>query len=192
MKMIKLFLAIYFTACTTPSENKIELNLAPQDDQVYFSALEKATRTANVFHDFETEYKVQVTLFSSDFKTALRERHKNILILDSSAFDEASSKLGFLISIFAPDSNMIELDNTSHWTILSSSGANQLLKPILLRKIEDKIRWKNYFHYINKWSQEWLVVFDAPSVSSDPGKLVEPLKTTLTLATGNAKMTFSW
>lgn len=193
MKYLVLLGLMHLVGCVSSSDKKIELNESPEDDKVYFKALEKATRSADVYHNFETEYKVKATLFSADFKAALRERHKNILLLDSSAFEETSNKLGFLISIFAPETSTIELDNKSHWTIVSSSGNSQNLKPIMLRKIDDKTRWKNYFHYINKWTHEWLVVFDAPTVQSpSEQQLVEAQKTTLTLATGTAKMTLNW
>lgn len=183
---------IHFLSCTTSQHQEIEFKDAPQDDRPYFLALEKATRSADIYQNFETDYKMQATLFSPAFKEALRTRHRNLMLTDNSAFEETSTKLGFLVSIFAPDSNTIELDNKTHWTVLASSGANKDLRPIIMRRMEDKTRWKNYFHYINKWTQEWLIVFDTPSVNLDAGRLVEAQKIVLTLATGDVKTTFAW
>lgn len=189
---VLLLFAAFAAGCSTLKSENIELRDAPQDDRPYFLALEKATRSADIYRNFETDYKIQATLFSPEFKEALRERHKKLMLSDSSAFEETSTKLGFLVSIFAPDSNTIELANKTHWTVLASSGSNHDLQPIMMRKIEDKTRWKNYFHYLNKWTQEWLIVFDIPTVNPDAGKLVEAQKTTLTLATGDVKTTLTW
>ena len=197
-KLLPLLAAIALTgptACVTSKEPDVETHAPPLADPDYGPVLAKATQSRVVFRDFENRYQVTATYLSPEFRAAFAKRLAQVYLNDESRlFEEASAKAGFFVSIEAPSNELNEktdLSNPQHWTV-QLAGSQGPLKPILVKRLNDKERWRAFFAGINTWTYEYLVVFDAPSVNPHSPELVQKTGVTLTLANADAKVDLSW
>ena len=78
-----------------------------------------------------------------------------------------------------------------HWNIFFTTKEGDI-KPVVVKKLNDKLRWTPFFDFVDPWSQEYLVVFDAPAGSGNSPELVEKNKVTLTFANADAQVSLVW
>ncbi len=194
--MFKSFEAVIFclslmvTSCSF-NANEITQFAMPYEDQGYSIALTNATRSADIFRNFETKYLIRTTYLSPDFRKAMSDRVQMLYEQTQSSFGEAQTKVGFFVSIFGPESEKIDLDDQKLWSVIVETK-NFRSTPIMIRKLKDKRRWQAFFPYVDKWSSEYFVLFDHPSFTPSAENLVEKVPLRLTFSNSDAKVVFTW
>ena len=191
-----LVLALAPLGCATSQEAGTEISEAPSEDPEYSHALDKATQKRVVLKDFETRWRLSATYLSPEFRTAFAKRLGRVYLQDASngpQLDEAASKAGFLVSLQAADVERLAIDNPQHWTIvLNVAGTPTPLKPVLIKKLPDKERWRAFFDGVDFWTTDYLLVFDTPSVDTASAALVEKSPMRLTFANADGKVHLDW
>ena len=191
---VSLLAAASVTGCVTATETDVTTQPAPAEDPDYGPVLAKSTQARTIFKDFETRYMVSATYLSPEFRAAFARRLAKVYLQDRSAmFEEANAKAGFFVSIETPSDieDKGDLSNPQHWTVLLGDK-QQPIKPILVKRLNDKERWRAFFPAVSPWTYDYLVVFDAPSVDPHSAELVEKTGVTLTFANADAKVELSW
>jgi hypothetical protein len=180
------------SACISSIDKGVEEHGSPYEDADYYKKYQSATRGGDIISKLDILYRIHATYLSPEFRTALVERTGRIYMEDAgSAFQEASAKAGFIVTIYGLDRDTVDLTNVGHWTILFENKEGPV-KPILVKKISDKVRWRNFFETITPWSQDYLVVFDKTAVNPNAENLVEKPMTRLTLANGEGRIQMDW
>lgn len=179
------------TGCVSSIESDVDITPTPDQDKEYAAALAKATQARVVTIEFETRYQVTATYLSPEFRNAFTKRLERVYKNGEVHFQEADQKAGFFVSIHAPFEDRTDLTNPQHWTVLLDSKDGPL-KPILVKRVNDKERWRAFFDSVNEWTTEYLVVFDAPSVNANSPDLVEKTRVSLTFANADAQVRLTW
>ncbi len=194
--MLRTFLAIVAvmstSACISSIDKGVEEHERPHEDADYYKKYQNATRGGDIISKLDILYRIHATYLSPEFRTALVERMGRLYMEDAgAAFQEASAKAGFIVTVYGLDRETVDLTNVAHWTILfeNKEGA---VKPVLVKKINDKVRWRNFFETITPWTQDYLVVFDKTAVNPNAENLVEKPMTRLTLANGDGRIQMNW
>jgi hypothetical protein len=177
--------------CVKSLESDVDLTPPPKDDGEYAAALAKATQARKVFKDFETRYEVSATYLSPEFRGAFTRRLERVYKKGQGEFEEAAAKAGFFVVLHAPENDRTDLTNPHHWTVqLATKDGPQ--QPILVKKLNDKERWRAFFPAVTQWTSEYLVVFDTPAVDANSPQLVEKTGVELTFANADAKVNLAW
>lgn len=163
---------------------------APDDDSDYFEVYEDFTRDVQIYSNFATRYHLSATFMSGEFRQAYSKRHQSIYDSEQPGIVETSDKTGFFVTIFSPDPNLTDLNDELLWTIKLKTEENEL-KPSLVKRLSSKSRWEPFFVNVNKWTHEYLVLFDAPSTEISKN-LVEKKSISLTFANADARVKLSW
>lgn len=179
------------SACVTSVESDIQVADAPEDDEAYAAAFDKATKSRSVFKDFEKRYHVTTTYLSPEFRSAFSERLNRVYKTGAGEFEEANAKAGFFVSLNAPFEERTDLANPQHWSVLMKTDSG-LIKPVLIKKLSDKERWRAFFSTVNTWTQEYLVVFDAPGVNPGAAELVEKTTINIVFANADGEVNLTW
>jgi hypothetical protein len=194
MFRVLVLAAVYLSCagCITSMDKGVEEHARPHEDGAYYKKYQSATRGGDVIRTFDVLYRIHATYLSPEFRSALVERMGKIYLEDAgAAFQEASAKAGFIVTVYGLDRDSVDLSNTNHWTILFENKDGPV-KPILVKKIGDKVRWRNFFETISPWTQDYLVVFDKTAVNPNAENLVEKPITRLTLASGEGRIRMDW
>lgn len=183
---------VALTSCqTSNADTKVELLPTVEQDAQYEKAWKRASRSTTVFRDFETKYTIEATYLSPEFRAAFASRAERFAKSKLQFLEEASGKSGLFVTIFSPDSRVDDLADEGHWTIQMVEG-EKVMRPAIVRRLADKERWKNFFPGVNRWSAEYMVVFDTPSRSTGSPDLAasNPLQVQFTNA--DADVTMRW
>jgi hypothetical protein len=186
-----LTLAVSSTACVTSADREVSLNSDPREDRAYRKVVQRAMQSADVIKNFETRVKIQATYLSPEFRAAFTKRLAEVFQQTQPSFEEAEAKAGFFVSIFSPIEGTIDLANPYHWNIFMKTKDGQL-KPAIIKKVNDKVRWGPFFEQINPWTTEYLIVFDTAPVNPNAPELVEKIPVELVMANADAQVTLSW
>lgn len=183
---------LLLSSCVTAHEDDVFATAAPKDDEDYAPAFAKATQSRTLFKDFENRYSVTATYLSPEFRTAFARRLARVYKAERPPFEEASQKAAFFVSITSPSPDKIDLTNPNHWTVLLGGGGETAMKPVLVKRVDDKERWRAFFDTVNHWTTEYLIVFDAPSVDPKSPALVEKVGLNLTFANADGAIALAW
>ncbi len=187
-----LIAIVALSSCISSIDPGIELSRPPSDDKEYYQSYQEATRGGDMIRDFGLTFKIQATYLYPGFRAQLARRLKELYLQDTGgAFSEADSKSGFLVTIYGDGRDTADLANTNHWTVVLD-GKDGQQRPVLVRKITDKQRWRNFFESVSPWSTDYLVVFDAPAANPGAANLVEKPHAKLIIAHGEGKITMNW
>jgi hypothetical protein len=180
------------SACISSIDKGVEENERPHEDENYYKKYQNATRGGDIISRLDILYRIHATYLSPEFRAALVDRTGRIYMEDAgAAFQEASAKAGFIVTVYGLDRETVDLTNVGHWTILFENKEGPV-KPVLVKKISDKVRWRNFFETITPWTQDYLVVFDKTAVNPNAENLVEKPMTRLTLANGDGRIQMNW
>ncbi len=197
MKRLLLVLAtlpalLAVAGCVTSTESGVSVTPAPEEDDQYADALNKATVSKSVFKDFEARFYVTVTYLSPEFRSAFQRRLERVYKLGQVEFNKASGKAGFFVALNSPNNDALDLTDPQHWTILLQTPEGAV-KPVLIERLQDKERWRAFFpKAITDWTTDYLVVFDAPSVNPNSPELVAKTPVNLTFANADAQVVLAW
>lgn len=187
-----LVLTALTAGCVSSIEEDIRITPAPKEDQPYYEVLEKATKSRTIFKDFENRYQLSATYLSPEFRAAFAQRLERVYKNAPMQFEEASARAGFFVSIDAPDDERIDLSNPHHWSIFLGGAGNAPMKPLLVKRLDDKERWRAFFDNVTDWTTEYLIVFDAPSVNANAKDLVAKTPINLMFANADAQVSLNW
>jgi len=177
--------------CISNVESDVDVTPAPSEDGVYYDALDKATEERTVFKDFETRYRVTATYLSPEFRGAFAKRMESVYKRSDVLFEEADAKAGFFVSVHAPNEERTDLANPQHWSIFLASNEGPI-RPVLVKRLSDKERWRAFFDSVTEWTTEYLIVFDVPSVNTNSPELVAKTAMNLTFANADAQVNLTW
>jgi hypothetical protein len=177
--------------CVHSIDSDIDVADAPEDDSAYDPILQKSTRTKSVFKDFENRYQIVTTYLSPEFRGAFSQRLTKVYMTGAGEFEEANSKAGFFVSLNAPFEDRTDLSNPQHWSVLMKTP-DGLIKPVVVKKLTDKERWRAFFGSVNSWSHDYLIVFDAPGVNPASADLVEKTTINIVFANADGQVSLTW
>lgn len=176
---------------TQDSTVEIKIQESVAEDKEYFQAYKMATRESKVYTDFETKVILYATYLTPDFKMAFHRRMQRIFDQAPPIFDRENKQSGFFVSIYAPDEEKVKLNDADLWSAVMVLNGQKYL-PIRVQKLEDKERWKTYFHKVNGWSHEYLVLFDIPAVDPNSEKMLKKVDVELTLSNPDVQILMKW
>jgi len=162
----------------------------PLSDASYAKALKNATRDVSVYDNFETKMLLKATYLSPEFRKAFDTRYENLMGESRFSLGEADQKAGFIVSVFAPEEKKLDLNNQNLWTIIMMHGEQKFF-PSVVRHLSEKERWQPFFPHLNRWSREYLILFDTPSVSLGAG-LIAPSTLSLSVSNADARVLVNW
>ena len=179
-------------ACTTTSqESAAMVPPTPIEDSAYAPILQKWSREAHVVEHFQKQVDINAVLFTDEMRRAYAERFARLRgNADAQLEDIGSGKLGFVVSVFSPVTDYLELDNRLLWTISARSGAQNVTTPTV-RRLQSKTPFEAFFPFISRWSQDYLVIFDTSGQSGNP-VLANPTSVTLLLRCALANVELNW
>ncbi len=190
--MLTLSLLSMVSSCVTSVDSGVDVADRLFEDKDYYPKYKAATRGGDVIVKFDMQYRIHATYLSPEFRSSLVKRVEKLYLQDAGgAFQEASSKAGFIVTVYGLDRDSVDLTNTNHWTLLFESKEG-VVKPILVKRINDKIRWRNFFETMTPWTTDYLLVFDRTAVNPNAENLVEKPMTRLTLANGLSHVQLNW
>ena len=180
------------TGCTSTSQESGALvPPLPNEDPAYSPILDKWSREAHVVEKFQKQVDVHAVLFTDEMRRAYAERFARLRgNADAQLEDIGGGKLGFLVSVFSPVNDYLDLDNNQLWTLSVRSGAQSAGTPAV-RKLKSKTPFEAFFPFINRWSQDYLVVFDTTGQAGNP-LLANPQSMTLLLRCALANVELNW
>ena len=187
---------LFIASCShTPSSGKsdveVKLHPTPGEDSSYYELLKQDTRSTEVYDDFETKFHIHATYLSPQFRRAFDKRLTEIMKEAPFSLGEASSNTGFFVSIFAPEEKKVDLNNQNLWSISMTSKSKKYF-PTVVRSLKDKERWKAFFSHVNKWSREFIIMFDVPSFTPQSPDLVAKDQLKLLFSNADASVTMTW
>lgn len=185
-----MFSVLATGGCVQTISKDVDLNDGPQDDSGYIKAYDLVSRDVKVVDNFETKFHLTATYLSPDFRAAFARRFEKLFDAPQPFLEEATNKAGFFVTIFSPDRDGYDLTNDQLWTIQLKT-AERAHKPVLIKKLDKKHRWTPFFPAVHSWSEEFLILFDTPSVSLDE-KLVNKNNLSLHFANADAKVQLKW
>lgn len=188
MKYFFLFsLALCLLACET-SEPKVSTTLfdVKPTYEPYQKVLNKNSRSTTVFSNYESLYMLNVAGFTPEFydafTSALKERLRSTDMLV-----DIRTNSSFFVSIFSPNEEYNDLSNPKLWEFILTVDGKEY-KSKLVKKIKDREAWTSFFTFMNRWSNEFLIVFEIPETDGVP----ENAKRALSLSTSKVKTQMIW
>jgi hypothetical protein len=179
------------SGCVHSIDSDIKVADAPEDDSAYDAILQKSTRSKSVFKDFENRFQVVTTYLSPEFRSAFSQRLTKVYMTGVGEFEEANAKAGFFVSLNAPFEDRTDLANSQHWSVLMKTP-DGLIKPVVVKKLNDKERWRAFFGSVNSWSHDYLIVFDTPGVNPASADLVEKTTINIVFANADGQVSLTW
>lgn len=185
-------LPLVLTGCISGGAEKSVVRNVPDHEEAYAETLRRLSRTTTLYDNFETRFSISTTYLSPDFYAKMNERHKEIYQTSDEALSQDATKLGFFVTFYSSSSDRMRLDLPEEWNISLKVGKSvEGIRPLFIKKIREKAKFKLFFPAIHSWSREFLILFDqAPLSLSD--KLVEEQSLELTIAGTQGQALLKW
>jgi hypothetical protein len=171
------FLSFTVGGCTTASQGSI-VTIPPEarGDDDYIKVLQKWQKSARVFDQFQNRIQLNSVLFTEEMRQAYLNRWVRLRGDTASTIGmDSGGKLAIFVSLYTPDEDFLRLDNSSLWTVRLQYG-DKTLTPTTVLRLYEKPVYEGFFDFVNKWSSEYLVVFDVSlAESSEAVNLPESL-----------------
>jgi hypothetical protein len=186
-----LLLVTSLTACVYSKESDVKITEPPSEDKTFDQALSKASKTRSVFSDFETKFILTAVYISPEFRSAFANRLEKVYKKSDVELGEIGPKAGFVVSLQVFDDTRADLTNPQHWTVVLNTKDGPI-RPLLIKPLTDKERWRAFFPSVTQWSHDFLVVFDVPGVDANAPKLVDKTPVSVTFANADAHVDLTW
>jgi hypothetical protein len=86
----------------------------------------------------------------------------------------------------------MRLDLPDEWNITLKVGEDSTgIRPLFIKKVREKAKFKLFFPSIHSWSREFIILFDQAPISLSE-KLVEEQSLELTIAGTQGQAVFRW
>lgn len=179
------------SSCVRSLESGVTIHVAPEDDKDYATVYDQHSVNYELITDFETRYVVNATNLSAAFLKSFATRFEKLFNEPQPILEEAATKAGFFVTLFAANRDMRDLADDRIWNIqLERDG--KVLKPVMVKHLPQKERWRPFFKTVSPWTREYLIVFDTPQADNGAKQLVKEATTRLIFANADAKITTGW
>lgn len=181
----------FLCGCLHSVEPGVSLNLDPEEDVEYRTVYEKSSDRVELIRNFETRYIIHATNLTGEFLKSFAIRYQNIYNEPQPILEEAASKSAFFVTLYAAERDFRDLADEQIWNVQLKRG-DKLLKPVTVKHLPQKERWRPFFKSVNLWTREYLIVFDSPQHESQAKELVKTADVSLIFANADAKVTINW
>lgn len=188
-----VLLAFFTAACTTTSAG-VSSDLPPsaKDDDAYISVVNKWKREATVFSQFQKRVDAVAVLFTDEFRRAYAERWNRLRADNRASFEEVgANKMAVLVSAYTPEYQYSFLDNTKLWSY-QLKVADKTLTPYQISHLNDKALFEAFFPFINKWTKEYLVIFETSEGGVGSQAVVNPTSVSFAMRSALVSLNFEW
>jgi hypothetical protein len=189
-----LCLSLVLSACTSGwGASTAQVPAAPNSDESYKSVLAQWHTRVSVFDKFQKVIEGDAVLFSNEMRSAYASRWKEIRNESGSNLGDLSSgKMALVVSYFTPKDDFMELNNAQLWTLQLKLGG-KMYSPALVQRLFEKSALEGFFPFVNKWTTEYLVVFDVSSdLAGEKGLVQEKAGTEFSMNSSLVKALFRW
>ena len=193
------FFAFVFSApllgsCTTSSDaSSASVPESALEDEAYAGPYKNWHTKVSVVDQFQKKFDAEAVLLSNDMRRAYTERWSRLRgKSDAGLGDLSGGKLAVILSYFSPQDEYMDLSNPQLWTVeLSVAGKNYA--PALVQKLPQKAALEPFFPFVNQWTVEYLLVFDASSdASGEQGMVIAKSSAQLKLKSALVNATLGW
>lgn len=179
--------------CTT-TQGDVETAIPPEPlaDEAYAPVYQKWHRKVSLVDQFQKRIDAQAVLFTDDMRKAYAERWVRIRG-DKEAEIEAlaGGKLAVFVSVFTPESDYLDLDNRQLWSHSLQVGA-QGASPVAIKRLFSKSAFSPFFPFVNRWTADYLILFEASSSSLQGEGLVNAPQAIFQMRSALASIQFAW
>lgn len=153
--------------CTSvPEGGSVSIPPAAAADKDFEQVLGKWHKTVRVYDQLQNRIELHAVLFSEEMRQAFIARWKRVRgDTEVRIAQEFGGKLAFFVSLYTPDESFMSLDNQNLWSIKMRFG-DEVLAPTSVLRLYEKPMYQSFFDFIDKWSAEYLVVFDVSDVEA--------------------------
>lgn len=184
------FLAVVLGACVT-SQAEFELPAAAAADSEYYPVMKKWQRSVEVNQKFQKRIDVNAVLFTEEMRRAYSARSERIRGESRELSDMEGGKMGILVSFYTPDGAYAELDNRDLWNIRVRDDQNQFM-PAAVKYITKKSLFEANFPFVNKWTREYLIVYEPVAGETGSESLKVSQSITLEMRSPLAVVNLTW
>jgi hypothetical protein len=180
-------------ACTsTKGDVTAAIPPEPLSDDAYAPVYDKWFRKVSLVDQFQKRLDASAVLFTDDMRKAYAERWVRIRG-DREAEIEAlaGGKLAVFVSVFTPETDYLDLDNSQLWSHSLQLGA-QGASPVAVKRLFAKSAFSPFFPFVNRWTSDFLVLFDASSSSLQGAGLVNAPQASFQMRSALASLEFTW
>lgn len=162
-----LALFLFNASCVSSVEDHVLLNSQVKEDGKYFPLVEQETASAKVIDNFEHKFSVSITRLTPALLQAMKERQRRLMQVEDLAFlpmassSEQTSHF-FLLSLFSPDPDMMDLTNKHIWTTIATNqlpGSPNWIAAKSIKRLGEKRTIAAYFPRVTQWTNEYLLEF---------------------------------
>lgn len=139
------------------------LGLKETIDREYASIIEQRSRKSVEIVDMDPKFEAKSVKLDPEVKKAFRDYYAKSSgpVGKDDKFYSAVVEGSYLISINSPDIKYNDLTDPNLWNIFIESSSGKRVPSLHIRKIEDRLRAKNFFPVVNDWSDVFIVVLPA-------------------------------
>lgn len=184
---LSVFLCVFVSSCFTTLEEEVTLHSSPEGDTEYYQVYTKVTSNYEIIKNFETHYTLYSTFLNRAFLKALSSRYQRIFNEPQPILEEVSDKFGFFVSVYSANREKKDLTDNTIWNIQLKTD-DKVKKPILIKHLPRKERWKPFFKGISPWSREYLILFKKSSAHLSSDKLLRKTRNVLVISSSEAKV----
>lgn len=170
------FIIVSFISC-------FAIGTLPQEiDKNYYNTLEKLTKVAKIYENFETKLVVYATYKDLEFRKMYIEKLSNDLMISENEKykllqeeeKNASQFNEFLVIVYTSErkKNNLHLKDAP-WNIFLLNNRGELLTPIKIeRELEDPNKIFYFYPYVNIWSYTYKIIFPKFSNEAENFKMI--------------------
>lgn len=183
---------LHFVACTSvPEGSSVAIPPDPLQDDAYRPVMEKWSQSVRVFDQFQNRLELQAVLFTEEMRQAYLARWVKMRGDTFAKIGmDVGGKLAVFASVFTPQDDFLRLDDSTLWTVRMAYG-DQVIAPVMIRKLYDKALYQSFFPFITTWSSEYLIVFEANVAESSPS-MVLPQQVSAQFLSSLASVELQW
>jgi hypothetical protein len=181
------------SACTTTKGEVVSaIPPEPLDDAEYAPSLERWSRKVQLVDQFQKRVDASAVLFSDGMRKAYVARWSRIRGEKEAEIEGlAGGKLAVFVSIYTPEDDYLELENRQLWSHALQLGP-AAVSPTLVRRLPAKSAFTPFFPFVNKWTSDYLLLFDASTAGLGAEGLVNSTSATFTMRSALASVEFTW
>lgn len=183
---------LQIVACTSvPDGSFVAIPPDPLQDDDFRPAMERWSQGVQVFNQFQNRLELRAVLFTEEMRQAYLARWFKMRGDTFAKIGmDVGGKLAVFASIFTPEDDFLRLDDSALWTVRMTYG-DQVVAPVMIRRLYDKALYESFFPFITPWSSEYLIIFE-PNVTESGPSLVLPKQVSAQFLSSLASVELQW
>ena len=158
------FIICYILLTSCQSSIEINSSKSSLQDKGYKKSLAEHTRKANLSDDFNIMFTIYASSLNNKFFKVLKEKYYEIFPQsqksDDTIIQKINNKTAFIVSIYSPDNNLLNIKNKKQWNIYLEENNKNLTFPLSIISLKKTDSWDSFFPFINNWTKDYLIIFD--------------------------------